>query len=68
MASFIVCSSHMKASKVKGDFPEIIYTYISNDSHIGWPYSLTADCNDAYVFNKFEWIVTEFIASCWGRR
>ncbi|KON86594.1 hypothetical protein AF332_07025 [Sporosarcina globispora] len=66
MARYIVCSSHMKASKVKGDFPEIFYTYIANDSHLSWHYTLTADREKAYIFDEFEWEDAEFIASCWG--
>lgn len=66
MARYIVCYSHMKAAKTKGDSPEIFYTYIANDSHIGWHYSLTADREQAYVFEEFEWKDAKFIAGCWG--
>lgn len=66
MARYIVCSSHLKPSKVKGDFPEITYTYIASDSHIGWHYTVTNDRERAYMFDEAEMKDAKFIASCWG--
>ena len=65
MASYIVCSSRLKPSKVKGEFPDILYTYIANDSHIGWHYTLTTEREQAYVFDESEIKEAEFIADCW---
>ncbi|MGN7183660.1 hypothetical protein [Cytobacillus kochii] len=65
MAQYVVCSSHMKPSKVEGDFPDIAYTYISNDSHIGWHYAITPDREQAYIFDESEIEKAQLIASCW---
>lgn len=54
MARYVVFSSHMKPSKVKGEFPYIIYQYIANDSMIDWHYTFTRNIEDAYYFDEFE--------------
>lgn len=64
MAQFIVCSSHLKPSKVKGELPDISYTYIANDSHIGWHYTLTNEREQAYVFVESEMKEAEIIGDC----
>lgn len=66
MASYIVRSSHLTPSKVKGELPDINHQYIAIDSAIGWHYSLTNDRERAYIFEEFELKDAEFIADCWG--
>jgi len=58
----------MKPSKNKGNLPDIIYTYISNDSDIGWHYTITHERENAYVFDESLMRYAEFIADCWGMR
>lgn len=65
MNNYIVCSSRLLPSKVKGDLPDVLYTYIANDSHIGWHYTLTNNRENAYVFDESEKAIAEFLSDCW---
>lgn len=49
---YVVYYSRMKP--VKGELPDIIYEYISNDSDINWHYTFTRNIEDAYYFDDFE--------------
>ncbi|GIN88671.1 hypothetical protein J6TS2_50570 [Heyndrickxia sporothermodurans] len=68
MARYVVCSSRMKASKVKGELPEIIYEYIANDSMIPWHYTFTRNIKDAYCFDHFEANEAKEIALLWNMK
>jgi hypothetical protein len=68
MARYVVCSSHMKPSKTKGDLPDIIYQYIAFDSTINWHYTFTNDIENAYYFDEFEKDEAKEIASLWNMK
>lgn len=68
MTNYIVYSSHLKPSKIKGNLPDVFYTYIAIDSHIGWHYAITNERENAYVFDESEMKEAEFIADCWGMK
>lgn len=68
MAQYVVYSSHMKASKVKGELPDIIYQYIANDSMIPWHYTFTRNIKDAYLFDDFEQDKSKEIAFLWNMK
>jgi hypothetical protein len=68
MAQYVVCSSHMKASKVKGNLPDIIYEYIANDSMIPWHYTFTRNIKDAYYFDDFAKAEAKEIAHLWNMK
>jgi hypothetical protein len=56
----------MKASKVKGELPDLVYQYIANDSMIPWHYTVTQDKEDAYIFDDFQINEAKEIASFWN--
>lgn len=66
MPQYIVYESVLVPSKVKGQFPEAVYTYIANDSLIGWHYTFTRNREQAYIFCDFQLDQTEEIAEMWG--
>ncbi|KMK77609.1 hypothetical protein [Alkalihalobacillus pseudalcaliphilus] len=68
MKEYIVRSSHLIPSKVKGELPEVVYNYIANDSSIGIHYTLTRERDYAYIFVDYEKKDAEFIAECWGMK
>lgn len=68
MSRYIVCSIHIKPAAKKGQLPDISYSYIANESHIGWHYTLTNERENAYVFDEEEIKDAEFIANCWGMK
>lgn len=68
MAQFVVCSSHMKPSKIKGELPDVVYQYIADDSHIGHHYTITNQRDKAYEFDGSEINEAKFIAECWRMR
>lgn len=65
MADYIVCSSHLIPSKIKGNLPDIVHIYIADDSHIGWHYTITNERKKAYEFDELEMEFAKFIADCW---
>ncbi|MCC2250047.1 hypothetical protein JUJ52_08715 [Virgibacillus sp. AGTR] len=65
MSDYIVYSTHMKPSKIKGEFPDIFYEYIAVDSAIGFFYTLTNDRENAYIFDESQLEDARFIADCW---
>jgi hypothetical protein len=68
MSRYVVYSSQMKASKVKGDLPDIIYQYIANDSMIPWHYTFTRNIKDAYNFEDFETDEAKETALLWNMK
>lgn len=68
MTNYIIYSSHLKASKIKGELPDVSYTYIANDSHIGYHYTITNVREDAYIFDETEIKHAEFIAGAWSMK
>lgn len=68
MNGYIVYSINMRPAAVKGQLPDLSYTYIANDSNIGWHYTITRDRERAYIFDESEMSEAEFIASCWGMK
>lgn len=51
---YVVCSSYLVSSKVKGELPDVVYEYIANSSSINWHYDFTRDVKEAYIFDSFE--------------
>lgn len=68
MAEYIVYSSDIKPSKNKGELPDVIYNYISNESLIGWHYTLTKQRENAYLFDETEYAKAQEIAELWNMR
>jgi hypothetical protein len=68
VANYIVYSSGIKPPKIKGEFPDIIYNYIANDSTIGFHYRLTSKRDNAYEFDDTELNHAKFIADCWNMK
>jgi hypothetical protein len=68
MTDYIVYQSHLKPSKIRGNLPDVFCTYIANDSHIGWHYTITSEREDAYIFDESQKKDAEFIADCWGMK
>lgn len=68
MARYVIRSSHIKPSKVKGEFPDIIYQYIASDSMINWHFTFTNDIKNAYYFEEFEKDEAKEIAHLWNMR
>ncbi|WP_416149475.1 hypothetical protein ACM26V_00300 [Salipaludibacillus sp. HK11] len=65
MEEFIVCQSYLKTSKIKGKWPDVVYSYISNDSDIGFHHTLTNDREKAYIFGESQLEIANFISECW---
>lgn len=65
MPQYIVYESVLVPSKSKGQFPEAIYTYIANDSAIGWHYTFTHNREQAYIFDDFQLEQSKGIAEMW---
>jgi hypothetical protein len=65
---YVVCSSHMRPSKIKGELPDVLYQYIGNDSMIPWHYTLTKNKEEAYLFDDFELNDAKEIASFWNMK
>lgn len=68
MARYVVCSSHIKPSKIKGEFPDVIYQYIASDSMINWHFTFTKDIEKAYFFEEFEKEEAQEIALLWSMK
>lgn len=68
MVRYVVCSSRTKPSKVKGEFPDIIYQYIASDSMANWHYTFTNDIKNAYYFEEFEKDEAKEIAHLWNMK
>ncbi len=68
MAEYIVYSSDIKPSKIKGEFPDIVYTYISNESLIGWHYTITNQMENAYLFDETDYDKAKEIAELWNMK
>lgn len=68
MARYIVCSSHMKPSKVKGELPDITHQYIASDSMINWHFTFTNNIENAYLFEEFEKEEAKEIALLWNMK
>lgn len=68
MVEYIVYSSDIKPSRIKGEFPEVIYSYISNESMIDWHYTLTKQRENAYLFDETEYVKAQEIAELWNMR
>lgn len=66
MTQYVVCSGHIKPSKIKGELPDIIYQYIASDSMINWHYTFTRDIEKAYCFEEFEKDEAKEIALLWN--
>ena len=66
MPQYIVYESVLVPSKVKGQFPEAVYTYIANDSSIGWHYTFARNREQAYIFDYFQLDQAEDIEKMWG--
>lgn len=54
MTQYVVCSSYLVPSKIKGELPDVAYKYIGYDSAINWHFTFTRDIDKAYIFDDFE--------------
>lgn len=68
MSEYIVYSSDLKASEIKGQLPDIAHTYIANDSSIGWHYTVTDKRENAYVFIETQIEKAREIADLWDMK
>lgn len=68
MGTYVVCSGHMMASKIKGALPDIIYEYVANDSMIPCHYTFTQNIKDAYFFDESEIDEAKEIAHLWNKK
>lgn len=65
MSRYIVFETYLEKSSIKGDLPDLKYLFISNDSDIGYHYSLTNNIDNAYIFDEKQLDKAKFIAECW---
>lgn len=68
MPRYIVYSSYLSPSKVKGELPDVTYEYIANDSMIPWHYTFTRNIEKAYFFDEFEKDKAKEIALLWSMK
>ncbi len=54
MTRYVVCSSYLVASKIRGELPDVVYEYIANDSSINFHFAFTRKIDRAYLFDDFE--------------